>query len=50
MPKALMVVEKFCFYFGWWILLEFLGKELCLLRSFKAKVELLGVGIIGFGC
>jgi len=41
-----MVVEEFCLHFGWWVLLKFLGKVLCLLRPFKTKVELLGLGVI----
>jgi len=46
MAIALVVVEEFCFHLGWWILLKFLGKTLCLLRAFKTKVKLLGLGVI----
>ena len=47
MAKALVIVEEFSFHSGWWILLKFLCKALCLLRTFKAKVGLLGFGVIG---
>ena len=47
MAKTLVVVEEFCFHFGWWIVLKFLCEALCLLRTFKAKVDLLGFSIIG---
>jgi len=50
MSKARVVVEELCFHLRQWILLEILGKALCLLRTLKAKVELLGVGIIGLDC
>ncbi len=42
-----MVVEEFYCHFGWWILIKFLGKALCLFWTFEPKVELLGIGVIG---
>jgi len=47
MAEALVVVEEFCFHFGWWILLKFLCEAFCLLRTFETKVQLLGFGVIG---
>jgi len=47
MAEALVIVEEFSFHSGWWILLKFLCKVLRLLRTFEAKVGLLGFSIIG---